>query len=127
MNFFRKVCRGVVDDTTLSYERLLLQEMGLHAQLLQEKDLHVQYLRRALISVSIVAVVVILLFAVLTYYLLVVRDEQRRRMENLYQGIITEKNKRIQDLEESPKKDSTGHSLQQQHFVYAMPTLHPAK
>ena len=135
-----KICKG----TVLSYERLLmttaehaaylerlLTQKGEHVEylerLLVEKDTHAHYFQRTLISVSLIAAVVIVLFAVLTSYLMRTRDEQRRRLENLFEGIIQEKNKRIEELEkpaEKPAGNGSGH--QQPHFVYAMPNLPPA-
>lgn len=136
-----KICKG----TVLSYERLLMAKAE-HAaylerlltqkvehveyleQLLVEKDTQAHYFQRTLISVSLIAAIVIVLFAVLTSYLMRTRDEQRRRLENrLFEGIIQEKNKRIEELEkpaEKPAGNGSGH--QQPHFVYAMPNLPPA-
>lgn len=103
---------GRVNDIKISYERILLQ-----------KDLHVQYVQRTLISVLAVALLVFASFVALTFYLLRARDQERRRLEGLYEGIIQEKNKIIEELKESPASSNGGGSQQPQHFVYAMPTL----
>lgn len=102
---------GRLHDIKISYERILIQ-----------KDLHAQYLQRTLISVSLVALLVIASFAVLTFYLLRVRDQERRHLEGLYEDIIQEKNKIIEELK-SPTSSPDRGSQHQQHFVYAMPTL----
>lgn len=137
-----RLCKG----TVLSYERLLmsksehasylerlLKQKGEHVdyleRLLVQKDTHAQYFQRTLIAVSFIALVVIILFTVLTSHIMKTRDEQRRRLEVLFEGIISEKNKRIEELEKPAEKPTGNNSHQQQqqqpHFVYAMPNHMP--
>lgn len=134
-----KICKG----TVLSYERLLmttarhaeylerlLKQKNDHTEYLErlliEKETHSRYFQRTLIAISLIAVVVVVLFAVLTSYLMRTRDEQRCRLENVFEGIIEEKNKRIEELTkptENTRAAGNGSGLQQPHFVYAMPNM----
>jgi hypothetical protein len=105
------------------------QLQNLHTGHLEDMKMNIEQLQIFIAALG----VIILFLMVICFYLLGARDEQRSRLEaqnNKYEGMILEKNNRIQSLEvkqdiltTKAAESCNHHENQHQPIVYAFPGL----
>lgn len=132
----QQLCKGLVHaherelkhrDFHLKYLAESLERELTHRDLhLKDLQLFLRHLWACIVIISIISIATIVSLMVMTFFLLKVKEEQKRRLEvqnSKYEGVLQEKNERIQHLEREEKSKANGNqhllSPQQIPFIYS--------